>query len=329
MKLTSLLPRRCTAALTCLVMALVAPACASPPPEDPAASRPIPAFEIPATKPNTTYVRTIAFGDWGSGTKSQKAVAAAMVARIQRAEAPPNMILTLGDNFYPSGSKSADDPIWKAYYEKIYAAKEFDVPWRPTLGNHDYKGSIQSQIDYSKKNPRWQLPARYYTFAYDLDGGHKVEFFAIDTTPLGWRTEDTEQMEWLKKSLSQSKARWKVVIGHHPMYSHSKRPYNQTLIRRLEPLFEKHKVDLYLAGHDHVLELTKPVKGVHYVVSGAGGGPMKAYKVRWTDKSYYAATRGGFVWLRISKDELVIEFCRMKGETQFAHTLLKGRTGAF
>ena len=55
------------------------------------------------------------------------------------------------------------------------------------------------------------------------------------------------------------------------MYSHSKRPYNLTLVRRLEPLLVAHKGDLYVAGHDHVLELTRPVKGVHHVVSGAGG----------------------------------------------------------
>ncbi|MBL4844908.1 MAG: metallophosphoesterase [Planctomycetes bacterium] len=313
----------------CVALALVAPACASPRPEDPAATHPIPRFEIPPAKKDVTYVRTLVFGDWGSGTKSQKQTAAAMVLRIKRSDGPPNFVLTTGDNFYPSGAKSADDPIWKAYYEKIYAAKEFDVPWRPTLGNHDYKGSIQGQIDYSKKNKRWDLPARYYSFSEKLDGGHTVEFFAIDTTPLGWRKEDTKQLAWLVSALAKSKARWKVVFGHNPMYSHSKRPYNRTLIRRLGPIFKRHKVDLYLAGHDHVLELTKPIEGVHYVVSGAGGGPMKAYPAYWTDKSYYAATRGGFAWLRISKDELVIEFCRMKGETQFAHVLIKGRSGAF
>lgn len=312
------------------LVSLVGSACASPPPEDPAATHEIPAFEVPPVREGVTYVRALVFGDWGSGTTSQRETAAAMAARIRRSEAPPNYVLTTGDNFYPSGVKSAEDPIWAAYYEKIYAAQEFNVPWRPTLGNHDYKGNIEAQIAYSARDSRWDLPARFYAFQEDLGEGKSVEFFAIDTTPLGYRTEDTEQLEWLEKTLAASKATWKIVFGHHPLYSHSKRPYNQTLIRRLEHLFVKHQVDIYLAGHDHVLELVKPREGVLYAVSGAGGGPMKAYPARWTDASLYAATGGGFMWLRVCKDELVLEFCRMKGETQFAHLVRKdARLGPF
>ena len=94
-------------------------------------------------------------------------------------------------------------------------------------------------------------------------GRQTVEFFAIDTTPLGWRTKDAEQLKWLEGALKKSTARWKVVFGHHPLYSHSKRPYNATLIRRLEPLFVKHKVDLYVAGHDDP-EALNPQVHVHF-----------------------------------------------------------------
>lgn len=309
--------------LLLLLACLSGSACAAPPPDDPAATHEIPAFKVPPAREGVRYVRALVFGDWGFGGKSQQAVADAMVARIRRSPAPPNFVITTGDNFYPSGVKSADDPIWAAYYEKIYAAKEFDVPWRPTLGNHDYKGSIEAQIAYSQRNARWDLPARFYSFKEDLGQGKSIEFFAIDTTPLGYRSEDTEQLTWLAAQLGASQATWKVVIGHHPLYSHSKRPYNQTLIRRLEPLLSEHGVDLYMAGHDHSLELVKAQKGVLHLVSGAGGGPSKAYEARWTDASHYAATGGGFVWLRASKDELVIEFCRMQGETQYAYVLTK------
>ena len=73
------------------------------------------------------------------------------------------------------------------------------------------------------------------------------------------------------------------------------------MIEKLEPLLVKHKVDVYFAGHDHTLEMLKPVKGVNYVVSGAAGGPDKAYNVTWSDDSFYAATLGGFVACRASK----------------------------
>jgi tartrate-resistant acid phosphatase type 5 len=317
-------------ALFAFGLLLAAPACGSPRPEDPAATHEILKFEIPPAKKGVTYLRTIVFGDFGTGTSDQHAVAKAMVTRVRRekAKVPLDLMITTGDNFYPSGVESADDSQWKSKYEEVYKAKELQVDVRPSLGNHDHKQSIQAQIDYGKRNKRWKLPSRYYTFSHDLDD-QSVQFFAVDTTPLGWRKNDPEQLKWLDETLAASKARWKIVIGHHPIYSHSKRPYNTSLIRRLEPLLVKHKVDVYLAGHDHVLEMVKPIKGVHYVVSGAAAGPRKAYPVRWTDKSYYAATNGGFVWMRVSKDELVLEFVRMKGETQFAHVLRKGRSGPF
>jgi hypothetical protein len=62
---------------------------------------------------------------------------------------------------------------------------------------------------------------------------------------------------------------------------------------------------------------------VDYVISGAGAGPDWAYPVTWNDESYYVATLGGFVLCRVSRDELVIEFVRLNGETQYAHVLTK------
>ena len=85
----------------------------------------------------------------------------------------------------------------------------------------------------------------------------------------------------------------------------------------------EHGVDLYIAGHDHALEMLKPVRGVHYVITGAGGGPGKAYPVEWTNESFYVATLGGFTLIRMSRDEIRIEFVRMDARTQYAHTISK------
>jgi hypothetical protein len=174
---------------------------------------------------------------------------------------------------------------------------------------------------YSKTSERWRMPARYYTYTKPLGGGQVVQFFALDTNVLG--VADPEQAAWLEQELAASRARWKIVYGHHPLYSHSHRFYNLRMIRHLEPLFVRYGVDLYMAGHDHMLEMLKPVRGVNYVVSGAGGGPDKAYTARWTESSHYAATLGGFVLVRVGAGELVIEFVRNEGETQHAQVIRK------
>ena len=95
------------------------------------------------------------------------------------------------------------------------------------------------------------------------------------------------------------------------------------MIAALEGVLTTHNVDVYFAGHDHTLEMLKPVEGVHYVISGGGAGPERAYGVDWTDESYYAATLGGFTLCRLSRDELVIEFVRLDGKTEYAHTISK------
>jgi acid phosphatase len=150
-----------------------------------------------------------------------------------------------------------------------------------------------------------------------------VELFVLDTTPLVGRAGDPDQLAWLRAGLAASTARWKVVVGHHPIRSRSVRGDNQQLLARLEPLLLEGKADLYLAGHDHVLELMRPVQGVHYVVSGGAAGPAAAYPVDWTDDCLYAATGGGFACLRFGRDECVLEFVRGDARTEFAHVLAK------
>ena len=42
----------------------------------------------------------LAFGDWGTGGKAQREVAAQMAAFATKLAAPPVAVLVLGDNFY-------------------------------------------------------------------------------------------------------------------------------------------------------------------------------------------------------------------------------------
>ena len=94
------------------------------------------------------------------------------------------------------------------------------------------------------------------------------------------------------------------------------------MILQAKPLFEKHHVDAYFAGHDHDLQLLKPVNGVHYIVSGAGG---KARSVWWKDNTAFAATNGGFVWLQFNRKAMLIQFLGADGTVLFASTVQKGK----
>jgi hypothetical protein len=99
-----------------------------------------------------------------------------------------------------------------------------------------------------------------------------------------------ELSAWLDKDLGKAVANrasvpWIVTFHHHPVYSdgtRTERVREQLLMRaKLQPLFDKYKVDLDLAGHDHFYERFKPLvagdkedpNGTIYLLDGAGGAP--------------------------------------------------------
>ncbi len=282
-----------------------------------------PPIATSARRSDAACERFLVLGDMGTGGKGQKEIASVMALRAEKDGL--DFVLTVGDNFYPDGVASVDDRQWNEKFEDMYATASLQVPFYASLGNHDYHTNPRAEIEYSKRGGRWRMPDFYYTFTRKLSDGTLVQFFAIDSDPLVKSLACHEkQLAWLDDELRKSTARWKIVFGHHPLYGHNpKRGHNRDLIAKLEPIFVKHQIDVYFAGHDHALEMIKPVKGVHYVISGGGGGTDNPYAVNSTEESYYAATGGGFAFCRISRDELVIEFVRPTGITEFSHTLTK------
>jgi tartrate-resistant acid phosphatase type 5 len=106
------------------------------------------------------------------------------------------------------------------------------------LGNHDYQGSIQAQLDYVYLSARWCLPARYHAVEKAINATASALLVFLDTSPFlssyqangpeyieGVGGQDPEwQLSWLQRTLAASKAAWKLVFGHHPIYSAS--PYH-------------------------------------------------------------------------------------------------------
>eukprot|EP00741_Cyanophora_paradoxa_P007919 tig00000133_g7662.t1 len=248
-----------------------------------------------------------AIGDWGrAGKHHQRKLAKAMGEICNRRKC--KFIISVGDNFYPNGVRSVDDGDWLASYEEVYDKAPLGVRWYPTLGNHDYMGKPAAQIAYTKHSARWYFPARYYTSRVktELRNGEVIELASapsisphrpalllpvisnlLSSIPLAQPVlfivqDAAAQLAWLDEQLAAARdADWRVVTGHHPLYSAAAAPPDdggdqrrdeRSAVRSaLLPLFRKHKVDLYLCGHDHTMQHLKPKDGVtHYVVTGAG-----------------------------------------------------------
>lgn len=232
-------------------------------------------------------VSFLAVGDWGRDGAFHQAEVAARMGETARA-VNAAFVVSVGDNFYEDGVASVDDPKWRTSFEDVYTAPSLQVPWYVALGNHDYHGDTQAQLDYAKTSKRWSMPGRWYSAAQTSATGNArvgVDLFMLDTSPFiaAYHAEATgkvkvagqrtaPQLKWLDAALAKSTAEWKVVVGHHPIYSGGQ--YGQPggspeLIAQVDPILQRHRVPLYLCGHEH--DLQHVARGAtHYVCTGAG-----------------------------------------------------------
>lgn len=208
-----------------------------------------------------TPFRFIAFGDWGAGTPFQRTLAGEMAKLYQKKPFP--VALLLGDNIYPYGDVKQ---YGKAYFEEPYAPLiRGGVSFYPTIGNHDERrGHLKDQMAYFK------MPNQYYKVSRG-----PVDIFVLNTT---YFVRSPAQQAWIKKSLAESKARWKIVMAHHPLYSSGRHGPTEGLKAILEPLLIHYKVDLYLCGHDHDYERFQKTEGVQYIISGGGGAHLTDFR---------------------------------------------------
>jgi tartrate-resistant acid phosphatase type 5 len=259
--------------------------------------------------PEKQTLRVIALGDFGSGDSHQRAVAQAMAKRNEQERF--DLGISLGDNFYRCGVSNERDPNWKTRWEDLYTP--LGIPFYTSLGNHDYGhppvicpgrgASPEAELLRTESSKSWKMPAKYYTFV-----AGPVRFFAIDTE--GWTAAE---FAWLKSELKRTQnepgVRWRIVYGHHPMYTsgvHLNQRRIGALRRQLTPVFKETGVDLYIAGHDHDMEHLR-ADGLEFLISGAGGAKLR--RVRHVQpESVFHATTFGFLELTIEEHTLTARF---------------------
>ncbi len=254
---------------------------------------------------DTSAFNFLVVGDWGRNGFFNQAEVARGMSRVGTG-IHSRFTISTGDNFYTSGVSSTDDVKWERSFEAIYTAPVLRSRWYVVLGNHDWMGDVQAQIAYTEESDRWYLPSQYYAETMAVDDSTDALFVFLDTNPLAYpedyrrRFSDSgtwapdEQLTWLEKTLSESDAAWKIVVGHHPIYVGSVRySDNQRLVERLVPLFERYGVQAYFAGHDHNLQHHRPADSpVDYFVSGAGSLTREVIE---TPNTLFALRAPGFM----------------------------------
>jgi len=162
---------------------------------------------------------------------------------------------------------------------RIYAA----------LGNHDWRTSREaalSEVKFLETTPPFYMDGIIYRVVPPATHG-EVELFVLDTEVLlsgqtvyeaeladdgselpgtelddrpVWTRPQTDleknMVAWLEQALKSSTARWKIVMAHHPLWASagSKFQESRVLRRLLLPTLCKY-ADMYVAGHEHTIEL--------------------------------------------------------------------------
>lgn len=281
----------------------------------------------------------LVIGDFGRhGDYYQKEVATQMTKAAATIDS--DFVISVGDNFYPNGVQSTQDLQWKASFEDIYSSHQLHKDWFITLGNHDYNGNIQAQLDYSKISRRWQLPNLYYKKTIELKGGNKLLMVFIDTNPFidsyhskgeqmeeNVKTQDTiAQKKWLIETLNTNdkSIKWKIVIGHHPMYSGGKRKNSidtKNMEDKFASLFDQYKVDAYLCGHEHDLQVIKPKN--RYTTQFLSGAGCEVRPTGNREGTLFAISEPGFMTFSVTETKMLVQLVNAFGKVVYTTELTK------
>ncbi|MEZ4422391.1 MAG: metallophosphoesterase [Gemmatimonadota bacterium] len=276
--------------------------------------------------PQGPSFRVLVLGDWGTGDEGQRELARRMAD--VHADDPPDLVLTVGDNFYPDGVESVDDPKWARVFEEVYTEGFWDtVGIRPSLGNHDHRGSVDAQVEYSALDPRWDLPAPYYAFTRSVPGVGVLHFVALDTEPIDdEEPEARAQLAWLGGELGRP-ADWTVAFGHHPLASSGLHGPSDEMVEYALPYLQGN-AHLYVAGHDHITEFAEVGGGLSNAVCGGGAGDDNATRVLAAPGSFLAFSGGGWCVLRFFADQMAVELYDAGGTLRFRRVLPREGDGA-
>ena len=152
-----------------------------------------------------------------------------------------------------------------------------EKPFIFTRGNHETRGKFSRELADYVDGPY------YFTMNWGpvhmtvLDTGEDKE----DAHPVYAGIVDFDhyremQAQWLKevvKTPEFRKAKFRVVMMHIPHYYSGDWHGPMECRKHFGPVFEEHKIDLFLAGHTHTFGIHLPVPGQHSYPIVIGGGP--------------------------------------------------------
>ena len=216
--------------------------------------------------PELEVLRFVAFGDSGLGTPEQAAIARAIGAEA----VAPDLAMILGDVVYPPADDVSYDPRFFVPYRSLLPTMRFYA----APGNHDYEvlsgKPFFDVFTLPRNGPSGLLPESSYWLEHA-----GVQLIVHDSNQ-AIATQRNVSLPWLAET-ARRPASFRLVFQHHSLYSSG--PSFDTapvpsLRAVLAPAYTASGVDVVFNGHDHLYERTRPIGGVVYITTGAGGAEL-------------------------------------------------------
>jgi predicted phosphodiesterase len=239
----------------------------------------------------------VAFGDTRTRHEVHKKVVEAII------KTAPDFVLHTGD-LVANGEDVAQWPVFFSIEHDLLNKTVFC----PVPGNHE-RGS---RLYYDAFDQR--LP--YYSFDWGAAHFSMLDTDINNVAPTEPLREAfwSEQLRWLEADLAAAqKAGLRFAAVHHPMITAMKsRQGKNPAYEQLMALFEKYKVQVVFAGHDHNYQHHLK-NGVHYVVTGGGGAPLYPVDAPVPGITLKAERVENFVRVRVEGAKALLEALRIDG----------------
>ncbi len=211
------------------------------------------------------------------------------------------------------------------------------VPSVMTPGNHEYKNMVLSPQWKKQFNLPKNGPAGLEELCYQVNYPN-LKIVSLDAEQIDESPEyKMAQYDWLDSILTYDPRQWTAITFHYPIFSTKPNRDNVEFRDAFKPIFDKHKVDIILQGHDHAYGrgmvsnvptgnlVNEKTFGTMYVVSVSGPKMYDVSEDPWMDRR--AGNTQLFQIITIESDTLTYGAFTATGELYDAFELVKTNNG--
>lgn len=177
----------------------------------------------------------------------------------------PDFVVSTGDMIEGSEDDEAEIKRRREEWENAVGTYLDGISFFPTAGNNDIWSEFSADVYRRIVGPLW--------YSFDYGGCH---FVVMCSEEPGYTSGvSPAQKSWLKADLkANADASFTFCFIHKPLWYRGEEDGEKQWYDEIHPVLVEGGVDYLFSGHRHVYEDYGLVDGVHYLITGGGGGTL-------------------------------------------------------